>query len=181
MNCLLAAWDHHEGELRAFLIQRAGNIQLAEDLLQDVFLKAVAEGSGFCGLSNPRAWLFRVARNRLIDHLRTHKLVGELPPELPAREDQPAPLESLTQCLPRALSEMSEEDREALTLCDLEGLPQAEYASRKGISLPGAKSRVQRARRRLAEHLKSACQVRFDESGQVCCFVPRTEKEAGKS
>ncbi len=180
MNCLLAAWDRYEGPLRAFLIQRAGDPQLAEDLLQDVFLKAVAEGGGFCGLSNPRAWLFRVARNRLIDHLRTHKLLGELPPELPAKEQDPTPLESLTSCLPRALSEMTEEDREALTLCDLEGLPQAEYARRKGISLPGAKSRVQRARRRLGEHLKTACQVRFDESGKVCCFVPRTEKKGGK-
>lgn len=176
MNCLLAAWDRHEGELRAFLNQRAGDRQLAEDLLQDVFLKALAEGGSFCELTNPRAWLFRVSRNRLIDHLRTHKLLGELPPELPAKEEEPAPLESLTACLSRALSEMPEEDREALTLCDLEGLPQAEFARLKGLSLPGAKSRVQRARQRLGEHLKTACQVRFDESGQVCCFVPRTEK-----
>ncbi len=173
MNCLLAAWDQNEGALRAFLILRAADPHLAEDLLQDVFLKALAEGGSFCGLTNPRAWLFRVARNRLIDYLRTHKALGELPPEFPAGEEEPAPLASLTACLPRAFSEMPEEDREALTLCDLEGLSQVEYARRKGLSLPGAKSRIQRARRRLGEHLKTACQVRFDESGRVCCFVPR--------
>ena len=43
----------------------------------------------------------------------------------------------------------------------------------KGLSLPGAKSRVQRARQRLRERLASACQVRLDVEGQVCCFVPR--------
>jgi RNA polymerase sigma-70 factor (ECF subfamily) len=175
---LLAAWDRHEKELRAFLIQRAGDPQLAEDLLQDVFLKALAKDGAFCELRNPRAWLFRVARNRLIDHLRSYKALGELRPDFPANDEERAPLASLTSCLPRALSEMPEEDREALTLCDLEGLPQAEYARRKGLSLPGAKSRLQRARRRLGEHLRQACQVRFDESGQVCCFVPRKVDES---
>jgi RNA polymerase sigma-70 factor (ECF subfamily) len=176
VNCLLAAWERHERELRAFLRQRAGDPQLADDLLQDVFLKALAQGGRFCELGNPRAWLFRVARNRLVDHLRAHKTLGELPPDLPAETHEPEPLASLAGCLPRALAEMPEQDREALTLCDLEGLPQAEYARRLGLSLPAAKSRVQRARKRLGEHLKTACQVRFDETGRVCCFVPRDGK-----
>ena len=80
---------------------------------------------------------------------------------------------AMAACLPRALSELSEEDREAITLCDLEGLNQEDYARMKSLTLPGAKSRVQRARKRLREHLSEACQVRFDEAGKVCCFVPR--------
>ena len=71
------------------------------------------------------------------------------------------------------LSELSPEDREAITLCDLEGLPQDEYARRRGLSLPGAKSRIQRARKRLREQLSQACQVRLDAAGQVSDFVPR--------
>ena len=46
-------------------------------------------------------------------------------------------------------------------------------SNNKGLSLPGAKSRVQRARQRLREQLSAACQVKFDGAGQVCCFVPR--------
>ncbi len=72
----------------------------------------------------------------------------------------------------RAL-ELSPEDREAIVLCDLEGVPQEEYARRKGLSLPGAKSRIQRARKRLRERLSQACQVRFDAAGHVSDFVPR--------
>jgi RNA polymerase sigma-70 factor, ECF subfamily len=41
------------------------------------------------------------------------------------------------------------------------------------VVLPGAKSRVQRGRKRLRGHLSSACQVRFDAASKVCCFVPR--------
>lgn len=55
-------------------------------------------------------------------------------------------------------------------------MSQEDYARLKGLTLAGAKSRVQRARKRLRAHLTGVCQVRFDEAGRVCCFVPRTPK-----
>ena len=73
----------------------------------------------------------------------------------------------------RVLAELAAEDREALTLCDLEGLPQEEYARRKGIGLAAAKSRIQRARKRLRARMTEVCQVALDEAGQVASFVPR--------
>jgi len=82
-------------------------------------------------------------------------------------------MDGLAACLPRVLSELAPEAREAITLCDLDGITQAEYAQRLGLSLAGAKSRVQRARRRLRDQLAKFCQVRLDDDGKVCCFVPR--------
>ena len=73
----------------------------------------------------------------------------------------------------KVLTELAAEDREALELCDIGGMSQKAFAELKGLSLPGAKSRVQRARRRLREQLSVACQVKLDGAGQVCCFVPR--------
>ncbi len=146
---------------------------LSEDLLQEVFLKALRQGQRFCALQNPRAWLFEVARNTLTDHLRRRRDSVELPEDLSAEETPPATVDSLAQCLPRVLAELSVEDRDAITCCDLEGMSQADYAARLGISLPGAKSRVQRARARLKAQLASACKVRLDEAGRICCFTPR--------
>lgn len=176
MNCLMRAWHRHEAELRAWLQGRLGNPHDAEDLLQELFLKALRQDRRFCELTNARAWLFEVARNALSDRLRLKKEQVELPEDLAAEVEEPAAVDSLAACLPRALSELDEEDREALTLCDLEGISQAEFARIKGLTLPGAKSRVQRARKRLREHLTNACQVRFDETGKVCCFVPRAAR-----
>lgn len=173
MNCLLRAWDSHESELRAWLRSRLGNPHDAEDMLQDLFLKAMRQDRTFCEIANARAWLFEVARNALADRLRLKKEQVELPDDLAAEHEEMPTVESLAACLPRALSELSEEDREALTQCDLEGMSQEDYAHLKGLSLPGAKSRVQRARKRLREHLTDACQVTFDAAGKVCCFVPR--------
>ncbi len=70
--------------------------------------------------------------------------------------------------------EAEADDRLAITLCDLQGLTQQALAERLGLSLAGAKSRVQRARARLRARLVAACQVQFDETGRVCCHTPRT-------
>ena len=173
MNCLMTAWHQHEAELRGWLRHRLRNTVDAEDLLQDVFLKAMRQGERFCAITNARAWLYEVARNALADRLRLARNTVELPEDIRADLDEAAAVDSLAACLPRVLSELSPEDREAITLCDLERLPQEEYARRKGLSLPGAKSRVQRARKRLREQLTLSCQVSLDAAGQVSDFVPR--------
>lgn len=145
------AWDNHETELRAWLRGRLGNAHDAEDMLQDLFLKAMRQDKRFCEIANARAWLFEVARNALADRLRLKKEKIELPDDLAAEHE-----ETPAVCLPRALSELSEEDREAITRCDRKGITQEDYAHMKGLTLPGAKSRVQRARKRLREHLSGA-------------------------
>lgn len=173
MSCLMNAWETHESELRHWLRGRLSNAHDAEDMLQELFLKAMRQDRKFCEIDNARAWLFEVARNALADRLRLKKTEVELPDDLAAEHEETPAVESLAACLPRALSELSEEDREAITRCDLEGMTQEDYAQLKGLTLPGAKSRVQRARRRLRKHLTEACQVKFDAAGKVCCFVPR--------
>jgi len=173
MNCLMKAWGQHENELRAWLRGRLGNAHDAEDMLQDLFLKAMRQDKRFCEIANARAWLYEVARNALADRLRLKKEQVELPDDLVAEHDELPAVDSLAACLPRALSELAAEDRDAIMRCDLEGMTQEDYAHLKGLTLPGAKSRVQRARKRLREHLSDVCQVKFDAAGNVCCFVPR--------
>ena len=170
MKCITNAWDSHESELRRFLQSRIHDHDIAEDLLQDVFVKALAEGQKFCHLDNTRAWLYRVTRNQLIDYFRSHKIHQEVPEEFPEVVENSAPVVNLSRCLPTALKNLSDQEREVIELCDLEGMTQVEYARRKNITLPGAKSRLQRARKRLKLELNSACRIIFDEQGKVCCF-----------
>lgn len=173
MNCLTKAWTLHEPELRRWAWHRLGNPTDADDLLQDLFLKALRQGERFCSIQNARAWLFEVARNTLADHLRVARNTVELPGDLPAIVSQVDTIDTLTACLPRVMSELSAEDREAITLCDLQGMAQADFAKTHGLSLSGAKSRVQRARQRLREQMSQVCQVQLDQVGNVTDFVPR--------
>lgn len=118
-----------------------------------------------------------MTRNTLTDRLRVSRNSLPLPEdldELPAPTEPEEPLDTLAHaCLPRVLSELDTQDREAIELCDLQGMTQAEYARLKNLSLPAAKSRVQRARQRMRERMTSACQLRFDPAGRVDDFVPR--------
>ncbi len=180
-HCYNKAWRQHHAEIRAFLKNRAGCADEADDLLQEVFLKALHQGKDFCSIENARAWLFQVARNLLVDRLRLSREQVPLPDDLLAEAPpETDPVDLLSHCLPRVLSELSAEDREAIVLCDIQGMTQKAFAQRLRLSLPAAKSRVLRARLRLRAQLAEACQLTFDEEGKVCCFVPRPPLESGK-
>ena len=178
-DCHNKAWRQYKFEIRSFLANRTGSATEADDLLQEVFLKALLKGKDFCQLDNPRAWLFHVARNLLVDRLRLTKDQVKLPDDLSVELDTViAPVNLLSHCLPRVLSELSQEDREAILLCDIQGMTQNDYSKRLGLTLPAVKSRVQRARQRLRAQLATACKVSFDDDGKVCCFVPRPPLES---
>lgn len=177
LPCLMSAWAACESELLRYLRRRVSHVDDAEELLQEIFIRALRQGKKFCAVVNPRAWLFQVARHALADRYRHYRETLPLEvefEELPQPEPEPLPVvDTLSQCLPRILAELSEEDRLAIVLCDIEGQTQQRLANRLGISLPGAKSRLQRARKRLRQHLETACKVRLDANGAVCCFTPR--------
>lgn len=174
MPCLMTAWSTCHTELLGYLRHRLGQAEDAEELLQEVFVKALRQGENFCRVDNSRAWLFQVARNALADRLRISRAHVALPDDLAApMPDQPSPVDDLSQCLPRVLSELSAADRQAILYCDIDGHTQQALADLAGLSLPGAKSRLQRARRHLREKMEKGCQVRYDETGAVCGFTPR--------
>ncbi|MDY0248526.1 MAG: sigma-70 family RNA polymerase sigma factor [Pseudomonas sp.] len=172
-QCILSAWHAHEHELRAFLLARIDNPHEAEDLLHELFLKLARQEHAFCQVENPRAWLFRVLRNSLIDRLRTAKTFLDLNPEMPFERDEKPPVTELDTCLQRNLAELGDEDKNIIEHCDLQGQTQRNYAQQHNLTLSAVKSRLLRARMRLRHKIVINCQVEFDESGHVCCHTPR--------
>ena len=83
-----------------------------------------------------------------------------------AQRDLARSMRDMLRCLP-------EKYGQALRLTEFEGLSQTALAERLGLSLSGAKSRVQRAREKLREALLDCCHVELDRLGQVLHFEPR--------
>lgn len=164
--CVAAAWQAHEAELRGYLRHRLAEPDAADDLLQDVFVKAMRSGEGFCSLDNPRAWLFQVARNAVVDRLRTTKPVEPLDestlPTAAMAAEAPDPVDRLGTCVALALPELPPTDADVLRACDLQGLTQRAYAESRGLTLAATKARLLRARQRLRERITVACRVHFD-------------------
>ncbi|OIR15426.1 RNA polymerase sigma factor SigM [mine drainage metagenome] len=173
LPCVLHAWTAYEGELRNYLRHRSKDAHQADDLLQEVFVKAMQQGKQFCLLENSRAWLFQVARNALVDQFRLGRDIIELPEDLPQPEPTREPIQALSACVARVLTELTPEDRDIIEKCDLEGVKQKDYAATQQLSLPAVKSRLLRARERMRARMSTACQVRFDEQGRVLGHVPR--------
>ncbi|MHB8354784.1 MAG: sigma-70 family RNA polymerase sigma factor [Burkholderiales bacterium] len=171
--CIENAWEKHQSELRGYFTHRLGNVAQAEDLLQEVFLKAVRQEQQFFSLENPRAWLYQVAHNALVDYLRLKKSSVPLPDDLIVEPEPVIPVDDLSECVVRVLSELSDQDRDIIQHCDIEGTKLQVFADSHHLTLPAVKSRIQRARQRMRSHMTAACQVKFDEVGHVCCHVPR--------
>lgn len=171
--CAVTAWRRHRSELKGYLAGRLSDPAAADDLLQEVFIKAMRQGAAFCALRDARAWLFRVARNAATDHLRLAREHVPLPEDLAAREAATDPVDALAGCMARVLAELPAADREVIRQCDLEGMTLQRYAAAQGLTLPAVKSRIQRARRRVRERMIRLCRIQFNEAGSVCCHVPR--------
>lgn len=169
-ECVLQAWHDYHKELSHFLQGQLKDPALSDDLLQDVFLKAMREGQSFCELDNPRSWLFRVARNTLTDTQRLRKTWVPVPDHLAdAGREARDPVADLDVCIRVALPALADDDRDILEACDLGTLTQADYADAQAISLPAAKARIRRARERLRDELTRRCNVKKDASGKIFC------------
>lgn len=142
---MTSAWRAHESELLGYLRHRLSDADAADDVLQDVFLKAMRQGQGFCTLDSPRAWLFPVARNALVDRVRMARPMEPLPDDLPGvPQEGVAPVDALAECMDRALGELSAGDAAILRACDIQGQTRLAFAKAQGITpwRGGRQSRV---------------------------------------
>ncbi len=170
------AWQDLRSELLRFVRGRVGDEAAADDIVHDVLLRAWRELQGPEPPVHLRGWLYRVTRNSIVDHYRSRRPTEELPEEVesaPRAVESPAERE-LSGCLAPLLDGLPAPYRLALSLSEVEGLPQREIAQREGLSLSGAKSRVQRARRMLREALLECCRVEIDRRGGVVDFQERS-------
>ncbi len=168
-------WQTYRAELFRFVLARVGEPALADDIVHDVLLKAFARMEALEDPGKLRAWLHRIARNALVDHYRSRRPSEPLPVDLASEDEGEVARaeQELARCLAPLLDGLPAPYRRALTLAELEGLPQREIAEREGVSLSGAKSRVQRARHMLRDALLACCRVELDQRGGVVDYQPR--------
>ena len=179
MDTIKADWAELAGQVRRFVGRRINDPHAADDVAQDVMLKVQAHLGELPPEERLAAWVLRVARNAVIDHYRARGARGDGAfDDVESAADAPEPREALRElipCLASMVRRLPEPYREALTLADLEGLSQQEIADRAGVSLSGAKSRVQRARQQLRDMIHDCCDVTRDGRGGIA-DVETTER-----
>lgn len=160
----LRAFDHVYAALRAplyaFLVRLSGRADLAEDLLQETWLRLARSASTLPRETALRPWLFTVARNLYRSHRRWALLDAERLRELGAwpEAQRPSPFEALAadaaeRTLERALVRLPLEQREVLLLCSVSGFEPSEAAHMLGLTPEATRQRLARARARLRDSL----------------------------
>jgi RNA polymerase sigma-70 factor (ECF subfamily) len=177
MNATLEhIWHEFAGKLGQFIRARVSDPATAEDILQDVFVKIHKRLGQLQDPAKLEGWIYLIARNAIIDHYRTRKETVEVPETLPAEPDATdGEIEELKSSFRRMIYSLPEPYRDAVVLTELDGLTQQELANRLGISLSGAKSRVQRGRAQLKQLLDECCTFEFDRRGKVIGCEPREQ------
>jgi RNA polymerase sigma-70 factor (ECF subfamily) len=171
-------WAETLDRVRSFIAVRVGDPELAADLTQDIVVRSIASGA-WDRVDNVPAWLYRAARNAVIDHYRTRRRGAgftvdlERWPEPDTSSDLPNDAtRELARCLQPMMGRLHSTARDALTRVDLDGQTHRQAAAELGISVSGMKSRVQRARRDLLTQLTACCRVRTDSTGAVAGYEP---------
>lgn len=169
MNASEKVWQEYQSGLRSFIMSRIYDGAAADDVLQDVFLKVHVGLNSLKDGTKVKSWLYKIARNAIIDYYRSRKPAEGIPEWLPQPEPDPAEMaaQELSDCLQPMVQLLPEHYREAVILSELRGLTQKEVARAQGISLSGAKSRVQRGRALLKNMLDDCCWLEFDHGGRL--------------
>ncbi|MDP0490688.1 MAG: sigma-70 family RNA polymerase sigma factor [Verrucomicrobiota bacterium JB023] len=177
----LASDELRHGLLQAIL-RRVRDPHLAEDLTQEVLVKAFSNRERLREEERAGPWIFRIARHVIADHFRRERMAsplgeeeGEAPVFLgqgPDGDDFP---EILGRFLRKVVAGLPPIYRDALSFTDCGGGSQVELAKSEGISISGAKSRVQRARASVREAVERCCFLETDPYGGVVHVEPRPD------
>lgn len=148
-------------EFLGFLQSRVGSRALAEDILQDAFVKGIGKLEGLRDDESAIAWFYRILRNAVIDHHRRHEVSDRRLAALAAELDPAAPDPELRgavcQCVARLADNLKPEYAEALRRIEVDGLAVKDYASEAGITSNNAAVRVFRAREALKKQVVRSC------------------------
>jgi RNA polymerase sigma-70 factor, ECF subfamily len=170
-------WYEMNQQLRSFFRRRVRDEHVVEDLLQETFLRI---HNGLTSLEEREhlgAWVYRIARNTLVDYLRKGSTSREIPTDDLKVIDGPleeASNEDVAHWLRQMVQRLPAKYQAAVELVELDDISQREVSERLGISLSGAKSRVQRGREQLKALLVQCCRWELDRYGGVVDYHPRS-------
>lgn len=167
-------WREFAAPLRSFLRARTQSAADAEDLLQEIFVRIQKRLPTLHDTSKLQGWVYRIARNAVIDHYRTRR--EHLPIDFEIETDDPVgeTAVDLRPSLRRFIAELPTEYREPLIRHEFQGESLEDVATALGLTLTATKSRVRRARLMLRTMLDRCCRFEFDRRGRVIEATPRS-------
>ncbi len=153
---LRQVFEAEESPLLRFAHSFVGRREIAEDLVQDAFLKLHHHWDE---VTHPRAWLFRCTRNLALSHIRDHKRETPIEDHRDFQSQSPDPEQTLGKLealgtLQMLVAELTEEDRSLISLKYHDGLKYDQISQRTGLSISNVGYKLHHALKHLADSLR---------------------------
>ena len=169
-----AVWMHLSSELRRFIRRRVSDDHVSDDLLQETFVRVHRNIKALQDAERLAAWVYQIARNVVNDHHRgamtSTVTLADAEPVDDSGVDEPqfgrVWLDEMIRTSPNGY-------REAVQVAEVDERSQQYVADQLGLSLSGAKSRIQRGRAMLKDVLEQCCSFELDSRGRVMGCDPK--------
>ena len=170
--------------IKSFILKRVKDPFLADDILQEVFIKIHAKLNTLKDGTKIHSWAFQIVRNTIIDYYRQHKIKTENIHDENIQDSgslnvikdhKERDLENeITSGLLPLIKSLPPKYAQALIYVEYQGMSQVNFAKKLKITSSAAKSRVQRARQMVKDQLMNCCHYEFDKYGTVIGVHPKT-------
>ena len=175
-----AAWSHLSSDLRRFIRRRVPDDHVADDLLQETFVRVHRNIGKLQDAERLAAWVYQIARNVVHDYHRraSHSTVALADAENVSAEihEPRSGCRSITW-LDEMIQSLPDGYRQAVQMAEIEEQSQQNVADRLGLSLSAAKSRIQRGRAMLKDVLQRCCSFELDVRGRVIGCDPKPNQQ----
>lgn len=162
----------------AFVERRVGSREVAEDIVQNAFVRGLEGNSRLRDEDSAVAWFYRMLRNALVDHYRRRAVQQRAADRLAEQEEETVPpvdaelMDTVCACVGDLLQTLKPEYAEALRRVDLDDKSVKEFAEAAGISANNASVRLFRGREALRQQVRRACGT-CAEHGCLDCHCSR--------
>jgi len=167
-------WTSYSEDLKRFIISKVKDIAIADDILQDTFIKIHTKLHTLKDIKKLKSWCFTVARNSILDYWKSTNQTFEIA-NFEADTKIPENLHTEKDCLRGILKNLPKKYRDPLFLSDIKGLKQQEVAHQLNQSLPTTKSQIQRARKLIAQGFMDCCGFVLNKEGNLVGEIQEKE------
>lgn len=155
-------WKLYSKEVKYLILSKVKDNSIADDLLQETFLKIHTKLHTLKNITKIKSWTFSVARNTVFDYFKSiNNTIA-----IETVEDTSTVFEHTEKdCLLNHIRNLDKKYRTPLFLADIKGVKQALIAKQLNLPLPTVKSRVQRARKKITEGYMDCCGYTLNDKG----------------
>lgn len=159
-------WNLYADDVKQFILSKVKNVEMADDLLQETFIKVHTKLDTLKDSDKLESWVFTIARHTIMDYFRINNLKHSMVDDTIVYEEINSE-HTKEDCLQGIIKALPKKYRDPLILSDIQGLKQVEISNRLQLPLPTVKSQIQRARKLVAQGFVNCCDFKINDNGYL--------------